>query len=46
LKLDGEADSFIKARCQELAKKLYSDHPQALMAIYRIYQLCDHDESF
>jgi hypothetical protein len=46
LKLDQESEDSIKVKCQQFAEELYSEHPEALMAIYRIFQLCDHDESF
>jgi hypothetical protein len=30
----------------ELAQQLFAQHPKALLAIYRIFQLCEHDEEF
>jgi hypothetical protein len=29
----------------ELANKLHESHPKALLAIYKIFQLCEHDEN-
>ena len=43
--LDHLSDDAIKAYCQQLAEKLYLKHQKALLAIYRIFQLCEHDES-
>ena len=45
IKLDHHSDDALKTLCQQFAEKLYLEHPKALLAIYRIFQLCEHDES-
>ena len=40
------SEAQIKTQGANLANKIHRQHPEALLAIYRIFQLCDHDENF
>ena len=40
------SDTQLKEQAANLAIKLQHQHPEALLAIYRIFQLCRHDETW
>ena len=44
VKTSSEAQT--KAQGANFANKIHQQRPEALLAIYRIFQLCDHDEIF